>query len=95
MTNSANFTGDQYEAIQENTNYIDRLQKRKGKEQSAFSSLCDVFGETKFSIRWLLPLAPTKRLRAEFQAQINDTMDMLEYVEDACVASLKENNNGE
>ena len=77
--------GDQYEAIQENTPYIDRLKKHKGKEQSAFRSLCDVFGEEKFSSTWLIPAPPTKELRRQFQQQITETIEVLLYVEESCL----------
>ena len=79
------FAGDQYEAIQENTPYIDRLKKHKGKEQSAFRSLCDVFGEEQFSSKWLIPVAPTQQLQDQFQQQISETIEVLLYVEESCL----------
>ena len=77
---------DQYEAIGENTPYIDRLQKKKGVEQSMYATTCDVFGE-EFSWRWFFPFKPTQRLRDQFQNSIEETYDLLAHARDLIVAS--------
>jgi hypothetical protein len=77
---------DQYEAIGENTPYIDRLQKQKGKEQSMYATTCDVFGE-EFCWRWFFPLKPTEQLRAQFQGTIKETMDILELAHAAILTT--------
>ena len=58
---------DQAEAIAENTNYIDRLQNKRGKEQTPLQSMADIFGEP-LGWRWLFPFSPTKKLRDDFQS---------------------------
>lgn len=72
---------DQAEAIMENTNYIDRLQQKRGKEQSLLQNLTDVFGEPP-NWRWLLPLPPTKQLRDDFQNQLRVTWFRLALIQD-------------
>eukprot|EP00940_MAST-03C_sp_MAST-3C-sp2_P001861 g1861.t1 len=63
---------DQYEAIAENTPYIDRLQGKRGKEQAVSKSLREVFGEPP-SWRWFFPLAPSASLRDTFAKMCSDT----------------------
>jgi hypothetical protein len=63
---------DQAEAIAENTNYIDRLQKKKGDKQTLLQSMEDIWGEP-FGWRWFFPLAPTKTLRKDFQKFCKET----------------------
>eukprot|EP00946_MAST-07B_sp_MAST-7B-sp1_P004525 g4525.t1 len=67
---------DQADAVAENTNYIDRLQKKRGKQQTYMKSLEDIFGE-KFSWRWLVPFAPTRKLRRDFQRYCKETWSRL------------------
>jgi hypothetical protein len=67
---------DQADAVAENTNYIDRLQKKKGKEQTYMQSLEDIFGE-KFGWRWLVPFAPTVQLKRDFQKYCKETWSRL------------------
>jgi len=74
------FTGcmgaDQFEAISKNTPYIDRLQGKRGKARPISLNLQDVFGEP-LSLRWLLPLPPSKQAREEFSRMCYDTYDHL------------------
>jgi hypothetical protein len=67
---------DQADAVAENTNYIDRLQKKKGKEQTYMQSLEDIFGE-KIGWRWLMPFAPTRQLKRDFQKYCKETWSRL------------------
>ena len=85
---------DQYEAIGENTPYIDRLQKKKGKEQHIYLTTCEVFGED-FSWRWFFPFAPTKQLKDQFQQMCYDTLDILNQADKAVKVLVKENQRKE
>jgi hypothetical protein len=68
---------DQYEAISENTPYIDRLQDRRGVEQPVYKSLCEVFGSESPNVWWLIPLRPTLFLRKKFTKMCKDTYKAL------------------
>ena len=68
---------DQYEAISENTPYIDRLQDKRGAEQPVYKSLCEVFGSDVPNIWWLVPVRPSKNLRDRFTKMCQDTYDAL------------------
>ena len=85
---------DQYEAIGENTPYIDRLQKKKGKEQHIYLTTCEVFGED-FSWRWFFPFAPTKQLTDQFQQMCYDTLHILNQADKAVKVLVKENQRKE
>ena len=63
---------DQAEAIAENTNYIDRLQKKRGERQTLLQSMEDIWGEP-FGWRWFVPFSPTQNLRKEFQKFCKET----------------------
>ena len=64
---------DQYEAISENTPYIDRLQDKRGAEQPVYKSLCEVFGSDSPDIWWLIPVKPSQSLRDRFTKMCQDT----------------------
>jgi hypothetical protein len=63
---------DQAQAVAENTNYIDRLQKKKGEKQTILRSMEDIWGEP-FNWRWFFPLPPTKKLKKDFQKFCKET----------------------
>ena len=71
---------DQAEAIAENTNYIDRLQKKRGEQQTLLQSMEDVWGEP-FGWRWFFPLAPTTQHRVTFQRFCKETWVQLAMFE--------------
>lgn len=56
---------DQFQAIFDNTPYIDALKNIRGASRSKMESLVQVFGEP-FSFRWFLPFPPTTQMKQEF-----------------------------